>query len=96
MSQILEVNVILCECLVPSSVKMSEHEVIWCLLCVNLGVTRGPGELGGRVLKFCARQLGPMFAQPVKVLLNLHVVPRSWKTSTISLVPKKKKVLELW
>ena len=43
------------------------------------------------MLKFCARQLGPMFAQPVKVLLNLHVVPRSWKTSTISLVPKKKK-----
>ena len=46
----------------------------------------GWGE-GGETL--CNKKLGPTPVQLFQLLMNLHVVPRSWKTNTIIPVPKE-------
>jgi hypothetical protein len=45
--------------------------------------------LGGRVLKLCSDQLSDVFCRLFQLFLNVHFVPRSWRTSTIIPVPKK-------
>ena len=78
-----------CAGLSPEPVEVEVHAVTKCLLRINPNKAPGPDGLGGRVLKACARQLAPMFAQLFSGFLNLPCMPRMWKTSTIVPVPKK-------
>ena len=84
-----------CDGLVPSPAVISEPEVTTCFLHVNPHKTPGPagtGGGGGGGGAVCNKKLGPTSAQLFQLLMNLHVVPRSWKTNTIIPVPKETQV----
>ncbi|KAK1784721.1 hypothetical protein P4O66_003400 [Electrophorus voltai] len=56
---------------------------------VNTRKVAGPDGICGRVLKACADQLAPVFADIFNPSLTLGIVPSSFKRSTIVPVPKK-------
>ncbi|KAK1797989.1 hypothetical protein P4O66_000750 [Electrophorus voltai] len=63
-----------------------------------MGNTRkamGPDGICGRVLKACADQLAPVFADIFNLSLTLGIVPSSFKRSTIVPVPKKPRPSDL-
>ena len=70
------------------NVNIKDEEVTACFRRVNPNKSPGPDGLHGRVLKTCATQLGPIFARIFQMLLNAHMVPKSWKMSTVIPVPK--------
>ena len=59
-----------------------------CFKRVNPHKAAGPDGFHGRILKKCADQLAPAFARVFRLLLSLHFVPPSWKTSHIIPNPK--------
>ncbi|KAK1797996.1 hypothetical protein P4O66_000753 [Electrophorus voltai] len=56
---------------------------------VNTRKAAGPDGICGRVLRACADQLAPVFADIFNLSLMLGIVPSSFKRSTIVPVPKK-------
>ena len=69
-------------------IEISDEDVKTCFKRVNPHKAAGPDGFHGRILKKCADQLGPVFARVFRLLLSLHFVPPSWKTSHIIPVPK--------
>ena len=49
----------------------------------------------GKILKTCASQLSQIFTTIFQFLVNIHVMPRSWKSSTIIPLPKNSKACQL-
>ena len=78
-----------CQNLVHAPVNVIEDDVVKVLSRVNPHKATGPDGLKGKVLRECAYQLGPMFTRLFQLLLDIHFIPRIWKTSTIIPVPKK-------
>ena len=79
----------LCEPLVSSPVVLDEADVVRCFKRINPHKAPGPDGVCGRVLKVCAKQLGPVFTRLFQWFLDHHLMPRSWKMSNIIPVPKK-------
>lgn len=73
---------------IPDHVTVSESDVTTCFSRINPRKAAGPDGLGGRVLRQCAGQLGYVFTRLFQLFLDLHFVPRIWRTSTIIPVPK--------
>ena len=51
--------------------------------------------MGGKILKECSSQLCIVFTRLFQLLLNLHFVPRSWRSSTIVPIAKKNNAKEM-
>lgn len=47
---------------------------------------------GGRILKDCAEQLGNIMTRIFLLLIGTGLVPIIWRTPTIIVIPKKKKL----
>ena len=54
----------------------------------------GPDGISGRILKTCCKELADIFRQLFQWSLDYHIVPRIWKASTITPVPKMSKPKE--
>lgn len=52
----------------------------------------GPDNIGGRLLKECAEELGPIFYDIFAWSLQTQKVPTRWKQSTVISLPKKQKL----
>ena len=85
----------LCETIVPEQLDLSEADVVTSFSRLNSHKASGPDGLKGRTLKNCATQLGKVFTLIFQLFWDSHVMPRSWKTSTIIPVPKKATPLQL-
>jgi hypothetical protein len=85
----------ICAPLTPCEITVDEKDVVKCFARINPFKAAGPDGLGGRVLKSCAQQLGPVFAKMFQLFLNCQFFPRSWKNSTIIPVPKKSTAKEM-
>ena len=68
---------------------VSEENVNSVFARINPRKATGPDGLGGRVLKECRHQLSHVFTRLFQLLLDTHYVPRIWRTSLITPVPKK-------
>lgn len=79
----------------PNDVTVSESDVTVCFSRINPRKAAGPDGLGGRVLKQCSVQLSHVFTRLFQLLLDMHFVPRIWRTSTIVPVPKKPNARDL-
>ena len=79
----------LCQSLIPSSVNISEENVVKIFSHINPRKAPGPDGLRGKVLRVCSLQLGQVFARLFQMLLDSHFVPRVWRTSNIVPIPKK-------
>jgi hypothetical protein len=84
----------LCQSLEPESLELTEAEVVSVFKHLKPNKAPGPDGVKGRVLKSCASQLGQVFTYIFQFLLNMHVMPRAWKTSTIIPIPKRPNVTQ--
>ena len=55
----------------------------------------GPDGVGDKVLRECSSSLSSVFCNLFQILLNLHYVPRVWRTSSIILAPKSSHARDL-
>lgn len=65
-----------------------EQDVINCFSKCNPRKGPGPDLIGGRLLKTCAEQLGPIFNFIFNMSLRQQIVPSIWKLSTVVPVAK--------
>ena len=65
-----------------------EQDVITCFKKCNPRKSAGPDHIGGRLLKTCAEQLGPIFYAIFNLSLSQQCVPSLWKQSTVIPVAK--------
>ena len=84
----------ICDSLFPKiqdteSLVISEESVNSVFARINPRKAAGPDGLGGRVLKECRHQLSHVFTRLFQLLFDTHCVPRIWRTSLITPVPKK-------
>ena len=86
---------VICNPIVPQHIEVSEEEVVKTFSKLNAHKACGPDQVKGKVLKSCATQLGGIFTTVFQMLLNCHIMPRFWKTSTIIPVPKKPNASQL-
>ena len=72
----------------PSSAFFNEQDVTKCFKRCNPRKSPGPDNIGGRLLRTCAEQLGPIFSYLFNLSLSQQVVPSIWKQSIVVPVPK--------
>ena len=85
----------LCAKLEPSPIVLAEKEVVGILAKLNPYKSPGPDGLRGRVLKECSQQLGKVLTRLFQTVLETSSVPRVWRTSIITPVPKKPKATNM-
>ena len=75
----------------PPTPFFKEQDVISGFKKCNPRKSAGPDHIGGRLLKTCAEQLGPIFYTIFNLSLNQQCVPSLWKQSTVVPVAKVSK-----
>ena len=81
----------ICQSIKPEHLELKESEVLKIFQKQKPNKAPGPDGIRGKVIKMCASQLSQIFTQIFQLLFNLHIMPRSWKTSTIIPLPKNAK-----
>lgn len=66
----------------------NQQDVINTFKKCKVGKSSGPDEIGGRLLKTCADQLGPVFYNIFQKSLYLQKIPKLWKEAIV--VPVRK------
>ncbi len=66
----------------------NQHNVINVFKKSKVGKSSGPDKIGGRLLKTCADQLGPVFYNIFQKSLYLQKIPKLWKEAIV--VPIRK------
>ena len=84
-----------CSGIKPEHLEITENEVVKVFRKQKPNKAPGPDGIRGKVLKTCATQLGQIFTFIFQMLINDHVMPRTWKTSTIIPLPKNSKACQL-
>ena len=72
-------------------ITIEEHEVRSRFKAINPRKASGPDGVSGRVLKTCASQLAIPYHMIFQMSINEMTVPRCWKESIITPVPKNKR-----
>ena len=85
----------ICESITPEHLEITETEVVKIFKKQKVNKASGPDGIGGKLLKTCASELGKIFTTIFQMLINAHIMPRSWKMSTIIPLPKNSKASEL-
>jgi hypothetical protein len=78
----------LCQTIKPEPLNIAEDHVVSVFKRLNPNKAPGPDGVKGKILKNCASQLGKIFTLIFQLLLDSHIMPRAWRTSTIIPVPK--------
>lgn len=67
---------------------INQRDVERAFLSVKVNKSCGPDNICGRVLKFCAKELSPVFHHIFNMSLRVQHVPSVWKDAMIVPVPK--------
>ena len=81
----------ICQSIEPEFLEITESEVLKVFRKQKPNKAPGPDGVKGKVIKTCASQLSKIFTLIFQTLLNLHIMPRTWKSSTIIPIPKNAK-----
>ena len=76
---------------IPEELQITEREVQNVFKKLKSNKAPGPDQVQGKVVKSCFKQLSTVFTKVFQILINLHIMPKSWKTSTIIPLPKNNK-----
>ncbi len=67
---------------------INQRDVEKAFLSVKVNKSSGPDNICGRVLKFCAKELSPVFHCIFNMSLSVQHVPSVWKDAVVVSVPK--------
>ena len=71
---------------------IATYEVRRSLTKINTNKACGPDRLSGKLLKCCSDQLAEIFTCIFNLSIKSMVIPKLWKTSEITPVPKRSKI----
>ena len=71
-----------------NDIVVSREQVTCLFKKINVDKAQGPDGIGGRVLRFCAEQLGGVFSHIFQRSLDSGSIPALWKFSNIVPLPK--------
>ena len=84
-----------CKDLPPQHLELEESHVKKVFNNIKVNKAAGPDGIRGKVIKTCSSQLCKIFTYVFQFLLNSHIMPKAWKTSTIIPLPKNSKARQL-
>ena len=80
---------------IPNNIRVTESDVKKVFSQLKPRKACGPDGVRGKVLRECSSSLSSVFSNLFQILLNLHYVPRVWRTSSIIPVPKSSHAKDL-